>query len=429
MGAAGRDFHNFNTVFRNNKAYKVVCFTAAQIPGISGRRYPKELAGKGYPNGIPIYDEAKLPELIKKFKADEVVLAYSDLSHQEVMEKASIILAAGGNFVLLSPKDTMLKSKKPVVSVCAVRTGCGKSQTTRYIAKALKGRVVIVRHPMPYGNLLKQRVQRFSKTSDLTTCTIEEREEYEPLINLGFVVYAGVDYHAILKRAEKEADVIIWDGGNNDTPFFVPDLHIVVVDPHRPGHELTYYPGLVNLRMADIVVVNKVNTAKQKDIKTVIENIKRVNPKAKIIKAESKITVHTKRSLKNKRVLVIEDGPTLTHGGMKYGAGFVIAKQKGAKIVDPKKYAVGSIKQAYQTYDIGPVLPALGYSKKQIKELEKTINKVPCDYIVDATPANIQRLIKVNKQVINVTYELKSRDLISSLRVLSRALQPIARPR
>ncbi len=413
MGAAGRDFHDFNTAFRGNPYYKVVAFTAAQIPGISGRRYPKELAGRLYPKGIPIYPEEQLPELIKRFSVDKVVFAYSDVSHEEVMHKASAVLACGADFLLLGPKATMLKSRKPVISVTAVRTGSGKSQTTRKIALMLKkkGRkVVVIRHPMPYGDLKKQAVQRFATYSDLTRnkATIEEREEYEPHINSGIVVYAGVDYERILRSAEREADVIIWDGGNNDFSFIRSDLYIVVADPHRAGHELKYHPGETNLRMADVVIVNKMDSANTDSINTVVKNAKSANPKAKIILAKSVVTVDKPELIKGKSVLVVEDGPTLTHGGMPYGAGTVAALKYDCRIIDARKYAVGSIKSIYKKYThLSKELPAMGYSKEQVRELEKTINAAKCDAVIDATPVTLPKLIKINKPVVQVDYELQ----------------------
>ncbi|MBI1978706.1 MAG: GTPase [Candidatus Aenigmarchaeota archaeon] len=413
MGAAGRDFHNFNTVYRDKPNYEVVAFTATQIPGISGRLYPKELAGSLYPKGISIYTEKQLPELIKKFKVDQVVFAYSDAPHEYVMHKASVSLANGADFVLLGPNSTMLKSSKPVISVTAVRTGSGKSQVTRKIAKILKEqgkKVVVIRHPMPYGDLKKQIVQRFATYEDLDwyNVTIEEREEYEPHINNGIVVYAGVDYEKILRRAEKEADIILWDGGNNDISFLKSDLYIVVVDPHRAGHELTYHPGETNLRMADVVIVNKIDSAKKSDIQQVIRNTKSVNTKAKIILAKSIVTVDKPELIKGKKVLVVEDGPTLTHGGMPYGAGTVVAAKYRSKIVDARKYAVGSIKEIYKKYShLTKELPAMGYSKKQTKELERTINSAKCDAVIDATPVTLPRIMKINKPIVQVGYELE----------------------
>lgn len=424
MGAAGRDFFNFNQVYRDNPNYEVVGFTAAQIPGISGRVYPKEVAGGLYPKGISIYPEEQLPELIRKLKVDQVVFAYSDVQHEYVMHKASIALSNGADFVLLGPNSTMLKSSKPVISVTAVRTGAGKSQVTRKIAKLLKNKgkkVVVIRHPMPYGDLKKQIVQRFATYDDLDwhNATIEEREEYEPHINNGIVVYAGVDYEKILRRAEKEADSIIYDGGNNDFSFIKSNLYIVVVDPHRAGHELTYHPGETNLRMADVVIVNKIDSAKKLDIRQVIENVKSVNPRAKIILAKSPVTVDKPELIKGKSVLVVEDGPTLTHGGMPYGAGTVAAKRYGCKIVDARKYAVGSIKDIYKKYThLARELPAMGYSKNQIKELEKTINSAKCDAVIDATPVTLPRLMKINKPVVQVNYELEEVGKLNLERIL-----------
>jgi len=414
MGAAGRDFHNFNVYFRENEEYKVVAFTATQIPGIEERTYPPELAGPNYPNGIPIYPEERLPELIRKYNVDEVVFAYSDVSHEYVMHRASIALAAGADFRLMGPSTTMLKAKVPVVSVGAVRTGCGKSQTSRKVAKILKSngyRVVVIRHPMPYGDLRKQVCQRFATFEDLEKyeCTIEEREEYEPHLRNGIVVYAGVDYEKILREAEKEADIIVWDGGNNDLPFYKPNLHIVVADPHRPGHELKYHPGEVNLRMADVVVINKVDTAEPENIEKVEENVRAVNPKAIIIKAKSPMTVENPELIKDKRVLVIEDGPTLTHGGMPYGIGAIAAEKFGAKeLIDPRPYAVGSIVEAYKKYThLGPILPALGYGEQQIRELEETINRAPCEVVVVGTPIDLRKLIKIDRPAVYVRYELQ----------------------
>lgn len=416
MGAAGRDFHNFNSFFRNNNSYKVVCFTAEQIPNITGRKYPKELAGRLYPNGIPIYHEKDMPRLVKKHGINVVVLAYSDLSYLDVMKKSSIVNASGADFMLMGTESTMLKSRKPVISVCAVRTGSGKSQTTRKISSILKTMgysVVIIRHPMPYGDLKKQTCQRFAEFGDLFrhNCTIEEREEYEQHIKNGFVVYAGVDYQKILRSAEREADVIIWDGGNNDTPFYKPDLAIVVADPHRPGHGVRYYPGETNLRLADVVVINKENTSGKKAIRMVVDNVKKTNPHAKIVHADSVVTASEPNLIKNKKVLVIEDGPTLTHGEMAYGAGWVAAKKYGAKdIVNAEKYAVGSIRNVYKKYSqLKRILPALGYGNKQIKELEKSINRAVCDSVVIATPMDLTELIKIKKPSTYVTYHLKEK--------------------
>lgn len=414
MGAAGRDFHNFNTYFRNNPKYDVVAFTATQIPGIGGRKYPTELAGKMYPKGIPIFDEEKLSGLVRKNGIGQVILAYSDLSHAEVMHKASAAIAAGADFRLMGPNTTMLKSKKPVISVCAVRTGAGKSQTTRYVCSVLKElgkKVVAIRHPMPYGDLREQVCQRFAAIEDLKRykCTIEEMEEYEPHINEGTVVYAGVDYGIILRRAEKEADVIVWDGGNNDFSFYRPDLNIVVADPHRAGHELSYYPGAINTRMADIVIINKVDTALRDNVETVVKNVKSVNQKAEIIEANSAISVEDPEVIGGKVVLVVEDGPTLTHGGMKYGAGMVAARKYGAaKIVDPRPWAVGSIKDTFEKYGhIEDILPAMGYGPKQMGELQETINSVDCDAVVIGTPIDLRRIIKINKPAVRVLYRLE----------------------
>lgn len=414
MGAAGRDFHNFNVFFRDNEDYNVVAFTATQIPNIDGRMYPKELAGKLYPKGIKIYDESELVNLIRKLKVDEVVFSYSDVPFNYVMTKASIVNAAGVSFRLLGAEETMLKSTKPVVAVLAVRTGCGKSQTSRKIVKLLRDagkKVVAIRHPMPYGDLVKQKVQRFATLADLKKhdCTIEEIEEYEPHIALGGIIYAGVDYEAILREAEKEADVILWDGGNNDMSFYKADLTITVVDPHRPGHELTYYPGNTCLRMADAVVVNKIDSADQEDILTVINNTRAVNPNATIIEGASPLVVDKPELIKNKRVLVVEDGPTLTHGEMKYGAGTVAAQKLGAKeIVDPRPFTVKSISATFEKYpNIGILLPAMGYGKAQMKDLEKTINSVDCDSVVIGTPIDLGRILKINKPSTRVMYELQ----------------------
>lgn len=413
MGAAGRDFHNFNVLFRNNPFYRVVAFTATQIPGIENRIYPPELAGKLYPKGIKIYPEEMLPELIKKYKVDEVLFSYSDVSYRYLMEKASLVLSSGANFCLAGYRATALKSVKPVISVCAVRTGCGKSQTTRRICEILKSykiRFTVIRHPMPYGDLKSQVVQRFSSHEDLVkyNCTIEEREEYEPHIEQGNVVYAGVDYWKILKRAEKESDVLVWDGGNNDLPFLLSDLHIVVTDPHRAGHELEYYPGEANLRMADVVVINKENTAYEEDVERVRKNIKKVNPNAIVIDANSPIYLEDPAVIKNKKVLVIEDGPTLTHGDMPYGAGYIAAERFAKKIVDPRPYAVGSIKKTFEKYPhLEKVLPAMGYSKTQMRELQETINRVPCDAVVVGTPIDITRFMLINKPHTRVFYELE----------------------
>ena len=414
MGAAGRDFHNFNVYFRNNDAYEVIAFTATQIPGIEGRTYPPELAGPNYPNGIPIYPEEELPRLIREFDVDQVVFAYSDVSHEYVMHKASVALANGADFRLMGPKTTMLKAKVPLVSVCAVRTGSGKSQTSRQVAKILRSKglkVVVIRHPMPYGDLREQICERFASYEDLDKykCTIEEREEYEPHIDNGIIVYAGVDYGEILREAEKEADVIVWDGGNNDLPFYKSDLHIVVADPHRAGNELTYYPGETNLRMANVVIINKVDTADPKNVEAVKENIRMVNPNAKILEAASPVTADRPELIKGKKVLVIEDGPTLTHGNMPYGAGAIISKKLGAsEIVDPRPYAVGSIKETYKKYThLGAILPAVGYGERQIAELKETIDKTPCDTVVIGTPIDLRRVMTIDKPTVRVKYELK----------------------
>ncbi len=430
MGAAGRDFHNFNVHFRNDNSYEVIAFTATQIPGIQERSYPPELAGSNYPKGIPIYPEEELPSLIKAHDVDQVVFAYSDVPHEYVMHKASMVLANGADFRLMGPKTTMLKSKVPLVSVCAVRTGSGKSQTSRQIAKILKSkglRVVSIRHPMPYGDLRKQIWQRFASYEDLDKheCTIEEREEYEPHIDNGITVYAGVDYEKILKEAEKEADVIVWDGGNNDLSFYKPDLHIVIADPHRAGNELSYYPGEVNLRMADVVIINKVDTADAKNVEKVKKNIKMVNPKAKVLEANSPVTVDKPELIKEKRVLVIEDGPTLTHGNMPYGAGAVIAKKLGAReMVDPRPYAVGSIKETYQKYaHLGAILPALGYGEKQIAELKETIDHTPCDTVLIGTPIDLRRVMTINKPTVRAKYELEVLGPVTLEGILEEFLQ------
>jgi predicted GTPase len=414
MGAAGRDFHNFNVYFRDNPDYQVVAFTATQIPNIEGRRYPPELAGRLYPDGIPIYPEEELTELVRRYQVDQVVFAYSDVSHEYVMHKASQALVAGADFRLMGTGSTMLTSRKPVVAVCAVRTGSGKSQTTRHVCDVLRRmghRVVVVRHPMPYGDLTAQVVQRFATYEDLDRyrCTIEEREEYEPHIDRGVVVYAGVDYERILRQAEEEADIIVWDGGNNDLPFFRPDLHIVVADPHRPGHEVRYHPGEANLRAADVVVINKVDTADPDGIAQVRRNIQEVNPQAIVVEAASPIFVEDPGAIQGRRVLVIEDGPTLTHGEMAYGAGVTAARRFGAaELVDPRPYAVRSIAEAFRKYPhIGPLLPAMGYGDEQIRDLEETINATPCDLVLAATPVDIRRLLKVRYPVDRVRYELQ----------------------
>jgi predicted GTPase len=414
MGAAGRDFHNFNTYFRDNEDYEVVAFTATQIPDIHGRKYPPALSGRLYPEGIPIYDEADLEALIKEKNVDEVVFAYSDASHEYVMNRASRVLAAGADFRLMGPNTTMLEARVPVISVCAVRTGVGKSQTTRKVAKIIKGmgkKLVAIRHPMPYGDLEKQACQRFATYEDLDKheCTIEEREEYEPHIDNGFVVYAGVDYQKILSEAQKEADVILWDGGNNDLPFYRPLLHIVLVDPHRPGHELRYHPGEANFRMADVLVINKVETSYPENVEKVRANIRLVNPEATVIEAASPIFIDQPGLLAGKRVLVVEDGPTLTHGNMEYGAGAIAARKYGAaELVDPRPYAVGSIVETFAKYNhLSNILPAMGYGKKQIQELEETIKRADADAVVIGTPIDLRRLIKIDKPAVRVRYELQ----------------------
>lgn len=416
IGAAGRDFHNFNTYYRNNENYRVVAFTAAQIPDIDDRRYPAELAGNMYPEGIPIYSQDKLAELIEELKVDECVFAYSDVRYETVMGISAIVNAAGADFTLLGPKSTMLKSNKPVISVCAVRTGCGKSQTSRKVIELLmaKGlKVVAVRHPMPYGDLVAQKVQRFATVEDLKKhkCTVEEMEEYEPHVARGNIIYAGVDYEAILRAAENDpdgCDVIIWDGGNNDFSFYETDLSVTVLDPHRPGHELNYYPGEVSLRISDIAIINKIDSASKEAIEQVEENIKAVHPKATIIKAESKITVDNPELIKDKRVLVVEDGPTLTHGEMKLGAGTIAAQRFGAKeLVDPRPYTVGKLIETFNTYkDIGTLLPAMGYGEQQLRDLEETINNTDCDTVIIGTPIDLSRIININKPSTRVHYEL-----------------------
>ncbi len=414
MGAAGRDFHNFNVCYRDHPAYEVVGFTATQIPNITDRRYPAQLAGPRYPEGIPIFEEEQIGELIPRLEVDLVIFAYSDISHQYVMHRASQVIAAGADFELLGFNATALQSRKPVVSICAVRTGAGKSQTTRRVCKKLLDggrKVVAVRHPMPYGDLVKQRVQRFATFEDLDRydCTIEEREEYEPRIKNGTIVFAGVDYGAILREAEKEADVIVWDGGNNDLPFFRPDIEIVVVDPHRPGHELAYHPGEANFRRASCLVINKVDTADKKGIQEVKANIAKFNPKAVVIEAASPVTVEDPAAIRGKRVLVVEDGPTLTHGEMRYGAGVIAAQRFGAaSIVDPRPYAVGSIARTFQKYPaIGTLLPAVGYGEAQMDELRQTIERVDCDLVLIATPIDLRRTIHFEKPALRVSYELQ----------------------
>lgn len=414
MGAAGRDFHNFNVYFRKKEEFKVVAFTAAQIPFITDRVYPPELAGPFYPDGIPICSEVELMELIRKYRVDLVVFSYSDLPHEYVMHKASTVLAAGADFLLLGPDSTMLRSKVPVISVCAVRTGCGKSMITRYICKILikKGiKPVVIRHPMAYGNLLEKSVMRFETNKDMDRyeITIEEREEFDPLLANGIIVYAGVDYEKILREAEKEGEVIVWDGGNNDLPFIKSDLEIVVLDPLRLGNEMSYHPGEANFRRGNVLILNKINTAKAEDISAIVRRSKNINPSATLIKTESIITIDSEESIRGKKVLVIEDGPTLTHGGMAYGAATIAAEKYGAQeIIDPRPYAVGTIKKIFENYPkLGKLLPAVGYSAQQIKDLEETINKVPCDSVLSATPADLSILLNINKPVLRVEYEIQ----------------------
>lgn len=421
IGAAGRDFHNFNTCYRDNDLYNVVAFTAAQIPDIDGRKYPAELAGDLYPQGISIYSQDKLAELIEELDVDECVFAYSDVEYEEIMGISAIVNAAGADFTLLGPKSTSIKSDKPVISVCAVRTGAGKSQTSRKIIELLMEndlKVVAIRHPMPYGDLVAQRIQRFATVEDLKNhkCTIEEMEEYEPHVERGNIIYAGVDYQAILDQAENDpdgCDVILWDGGNNDFSFYEADLSVTIVDPHRPGHELSYYPGEVSLRMADVAIINKIDSASPQGIEIVETNIKKVSPKAQIIKADSKISVDNPDLIKEKKVLIVEDGPTLTHGGMKLGAGTVAAERYGAgEVVDPRPYTVGKLKETFEIYpDIGELLPAMGYGQEQLKDLETTINNIDCDSVIIGTPIDLSRIININKPYTRVHYEL---DEISS---------------
>jgi predicted GTPase len=429
MGAAGRDFHNFNVYFKDNPRYRVVAFTAAQIPDIEQRSYPREFAGDLYPEGIPIHPEAMLASLIPGHQVDLVAFSYSDVPHVELMHKASISMACGADFIIIGATYTMLKADRPVIAVCAVRTGCGKSQTTRKVCSILKRidkAVVVVRHPMPYGDLLTQEVQRFSAYEDFERhhCTIEEREEYEPLVDMGIVVYAGVDYAKILTRAQGEADIIVWDGGNNDTPFYKPDIHIVLFDPHRAGHELLYYPGETNMRMAHIAVINKVDTAQPAQVEQVRRNIETHNKKARIILAESPVIVSEPERINGRRVLVVEDGPTLTHGGMSYGAGFIAAQTFGAsKIVDPRPYAVRSIQETYRSYPhIGALLPAMGYSAHQIADLEETINAADCDLVLFATPIQLTRVVSINKPAIRVRYEYQDYGRPTLEEVLIQAL-------
>lgn len=414
MGAAGRDFHNFNTLYRDDKSVEVVAFTATQIPDIEGRKYPASLAGKLYPKGISIYDESELLNLIKKHKIDEVVFSYSDVPYHYVMEKAAYVNSAGASFTLVGGGPTMIKSNKPVVAVCAVRTGCGKSQTTRRVAEVLQAmgkKVVAIRHPMPYGDLAKQICQRFVTLKDLDKhkCTIEEREEYEPHINKGIVVYAGVDYETIIRQAEKEADIILWDGGNNDMPFYKPDVMITVVDPHRPGHELSYYPGQHNLLMADVIIINKIDSAEPDGVAEIRENIAIYNPNATVIEAASPIEADKPERIKGKKVLVVEDGPTLTHGEMTYGAGVVAAQKYGAaELVDPRPFAVKSISDTYKKYPgIGVLLPAMGYGDQQVKDLETTINRTKCDLVIVATPIDLTRVLDIKKPSVRIFYNLQ----------------------
>ncbi|MBN2461821.1 MAG: GTPase [Candidatus Cloacimonetes bacterium] len=416
MGAAGRDFHNFNLCYRDSEDYEVVAFTAAQIPDIDDRRYPPELAGKLYPKGIPIYPEELLERLIRGHGIDQVIFSYSDVPYDIVMQKASLVNATGADFVLLGIGKTRIRTSKPLVTICATRTGCGKSQTTRRVVQILKEknlRVVSIRHPMPYGDLVKQKVQRFAEIKDLEAynCTIEEMEEYEPHIKMGSIIYSGVDYKAIIQQAEQEADIIVWDGGNNDTPFYTSEkeLKIVVVDPHRPDHEVSYYPGGTNFRMADVIVINKIDSADPEGIQIVRDNIREINPGAIVIDAASPLSVEQPEQVRGKKVLVVEDGPTLTHGEMTYGAGVVAAEKYGAaELVDPREYAVASIKETFRRYpDIGLLLPAMGYGSQQIKDLEKTINRTVCDLVIIATPIDLRRIIKINKPAVQVKYELQ----------------------
>ena len=432
MGAGGRDFHNFNVYFKNNPRYKVVGFTANQIPNIEGRLYPPELSGELYPEGVKVFPEEQLSDLIREHKVDLVALSYSDIPHLEVMHKAGIAMAEGADFILIGATYTMLRSKKPVVAVCAVRTGCGKSQTTRKVCDILHGlgkKVVAVRHPMPYGDLRAQAVQRFSSYEDFEKhkCTLEEREEYEPLVEKGIIVYAGVDYGKILEAAEEEADVIVWDGGNNDTPFYFPDVHIVLFDPHRPGHELLYYPGETNMLMANIAIINKVDTASPENVELVRSNIRKNAPDAEILLAESPVLVNDPERIRGKRVLVVEDGPTLTHGEMTYGAGVIAAKTFGAsELVDPRPYAVGTMAETYRKYThIGPLLPAMGYSRQQLADLEETINQADCDLVLFATPIHLTRIVSINKPTIRVRYEYKDHEGASLQETLKHKLSEV----
>jgi len=430
MGAAGRDFHNFNVYFRDNPRYRVVAFTAAQIPDIEYRLYPPELAGELYPDGISIYPENQLSDLIQKYKVDLVAFSYSDIPHRDVMHKASLAMACGADFILIGATYTMLKSEKVVVAVCAVRTGCGKSQTTRHICRIMREmgqRVVVVRHPMPYGDLTKQIIQRFSSYKDFEKhkCTIEEREEYEPLVDQDIVVYAGIDYGQILKEAEKEADIIVWDGGNNDTPFYFPDVHIVIFDPHRAGHERLYYPGETNMIMADIAVINKVGSADSAQVEIVRKNIEKYAPGAEIVLAESAVLVDDPNLIRGKRVLVVEDGPTLTHGEMPFGAGTIAAQMyEAACIVDPRPQITGTLKETFEIYPhVGALLPAMGYSKDQIHDLELTINKVDCELVLFATPIDLPKIVSINKPTLKVYYEYRDHDKPLLEEVLLKRLQ------
>jgi predicted GTPase len=428
MGAAGRDFHNFNVAYRDDGHAEVVAFTATQIPFIENRRYPPELAGSRYPDGIPIFLEEDLPKLIRDLHVDEVVFAYSDVSHEYVMHAASRVLAAGASFLLLGPNATMLEANVPVVAVCAVRTGAGKSQTTRKVVRTLKEhgkKAVVVRHPMPYGNLVAQRVQRFESFQDLdeANVTIEEREEYEPHLRNGTVVYAGVDYGEVLERAQKECDVLVWDGGNNDYPFFRPTVHLVVADPLRAGHERSYHPGEANFRMADAIVINKVDSAKPEQVDEVTRSAETLNPNAMVIRANSPVRVEGDASLRGQKVLVIEDGPTLTHGEMLYGAGVVAARREGAaEILDPRQWATGSMKDVYAKYNVGPVLPAMGYSGEQLREFESMINQTPADVVVIATPVDLRHLVNIEKPAVRVFYDLEE---VEGSPTVADALAPV----
>jgi predicted GTPase len=421
MGAAGRDFHNFNTCYRQNPGCQVVAFTATQIPNIDGRRYPPQLAGPLYPEGIPIYPEADLSRLVCEYRVDQVVFSYSDVSHEDVMHKASVALAAGADFVLPGPKATALRSRKPVIAVCAVRTGAGKSPTSRYVVDYLmkKGlRIAIVRHPMPYGDLVSEEVQRFATYEDFTRyrSTIEEREEYEPYLRRGVPVFAGVDYEKILGVAEQECDVVLWDGGNNDLPFYQPDLHITIADPHRAGHELLYHPGEANLRAAGVILIGKTGSASKAQVDMVRSNARAANPKAAILNTDLKITARNGITLRGKRAVVVEDGPTLTHGGMTYGAGTLFAREHGARIVDASSHAVGSIKDVYTNYPhLRKILPAMGYSERQVRELEETINRTPCDLVIEATPIQLKRLMRIDKPIVELSYEMKAQPRFNAI--------------